>query len=384
MNKILKISAIAAIALFIINNTASAAQFSAGKEYTLNKNEVVGSNLYSAGNNIIISGKIYGDFIGAGNNILVSGEVVKSLMVAGGTVTILGSVGDSLRAAGGNLIVSGDIGKDFIAAAGTINVTKDARLNGDMRIAGGQITIDGDINGPAKIVGGEVTINGKVSGDVEIRAEKSLTIGSSAVVNGSVKYKAPQEANIISGANVGDKLSFEKIEGYQKPAFNAKAMMAALTMFWFIKLLALIAAGLLIYFLFNKFLQNLVNHAIANFGKELGRGFVCSLVLPALIVISFISIIGFFAGVLGIAFVSGVCTLATIISGILFGSLLFKLVSKKKEAKLDWVSVVVGIIVFNILVLVPFIGWILSLVIYLASFGTILNMIQQQFWVKRG
>lgn len=384
MNKILKISAIAAVALFTTFNSVFAAQFSAGQEYILNKNEIIGSNLYSVGNNIIINGKIYGDLIGAGSNILVSGEVSKSLMVVGGTVTVLGNVGDSLRAAGGNIIVSGNIGKDFIVVAGAINITKDAELNGDTRIAGRKITIDGDINGKTKIYGEEVIINGKVSNDVEINASKSLTIGSSAVIDGNVKYKAPQEANIISGANVGDKLSFEKIEGYQKAAPNTRAILAVFTIFWFIKLLALIAAGLLIYFLFKKFLQNSVNHAIANFGKGLGIGFISMLALPVLIIISFASIIGFFVGIFSIVFLSGICILTSVISGILFGSLIFKWLSKKKELRLDWVSVVMGIIVFNVLALIPFVGWIISFVIYLASLGTLLNMAYQQFWVKRG
>lgn len=384
MNKILKVSAIAAVAFFIIINSAFAAKFSTGSEYILNKNEVIGSNLYSAGNNIIINGEIRGDLIGAGSNILVSGNVSKSLMVVGSNVTILGNVSDSVRAAGGNIVVSGSIGKDFMVAGGTINITKDAELNGDSRMAGGQIIIDGNINGPAKIYGGEITINGKISGDVEIKASKSLTIGSSAVIDANLKYKAPQEAKIISGAQVGNYLSFEKIEGYKKVAPNVRAIWAAFTMFWFIKLLALIAAGLLIYFLFEKFLQNLVNQAIDNFGKELGIGFISMLALPVLIIISLVSIIGFFVGIIGITFLSGICILASIVSGILFGSLLFKWLSKKKESRMDWISVVTGIVVFSILSLIPFVGWILSLVIYLVSFGTILNMAYQSFWVKRG
>jgi len=383
MNKILKISALVAAALFVIINPAFAAQFSADKEYILNDNEIVGSNLYSVGNNLIINGKVMGDLIGAGSNILVSGEVSKSLMVVGGTVTVLGNVGDSLRVAGGNIVVSGNINKDFIVAGGTVNVTKGAKLNGDIRIAGRQITINGDIVGQAKIVGEDVTINGKVSNDAEITASKSLTIGSNAVINGVVKYKAPQEANIISGANVGDKLSFEKIEQSQKSAFNAKAIIAAFTIFWFIKLLTLITTGLLMYFVFKKFLQNLVSRVISNFGRELIIGFVSTLVLPAVIIILLISMIGFFFGIFGIAFMSGVCILATVISGIIFGSILFKWLANEKKLRFDWISVVVGIIALNVLMLIPFVGWLLSCVIYLASFGMLLDMIYQQVWVKK-
>jgi hypothetical protein len=383
MNKILKISALVAGALFIIINPAFAAQFSSDKEYILNENEIVGSNLYSVGNNIIINGKVMGDLIGAGSNILVSGEVTKSLMVAGNTVTVLGNVGDSLRAAGGNIVVSGNINKDFLVAGGTINITKDAKLNGDIRIAGRRITINGNINGQAKIIGEEVIINGKISNDIEITANKSLTIESNAVLGANVKYKTPQEANIIPGANVGDKLSFEKIEGYQKPTFNTKAIFTAITVFWFIKLLALITAGLSIYFLFKKFLQNLVSNVISSFGKELAIGFVSIVTLPALIVILLVSIAGFLFGILGIAFMSVVCVLATIISGIVFGSLLFKWLLNEKKLRVDWISIVVGIVALNILARIPFVGWILSGVIYLASFGILLDMIYQQFWIKK-
>jgi hypothetical protein len=65
---------ILALFLFTAVLSAMAAEFKAGQEYILDQDSKAEGNLYVAGNNVNINGRIDGDFFGAGQTISITGE----------------------------------------------------------------------------------------------------------------------------------------------------------------------------------------------------------------------------------------------------------------------------------------------------------------------
>ena len=370
------------LSAFIILFTAFPvlAQFQSSADYVLGKDASVANNLYKAGRNLIVSGEVKGDLIGAGQNINITGKIGKDAALAGQNINLMGEIGEDARVAGATIIFGGNIKGDAIAFGSEIHVLANNNLDGDIFIAGGNIVIDGNLNGKAKIFGGKVIINGHVAEDATITAGQELVIGSSAVIDGKIEYKSPKEATIISGAKINKEFSFQKIE---KPGAGTKksmTLLAVFTTFWFIKLLMIFAAALILYLLFGEWTKNFVNSAIANFGREAVRGFVILVVIPVAVVILLITIIGVILGIFGILIYILFIILASILASVALGSFIWKYLSESKEYIVDWKTILIGVVIMQLVQLIPFVGWIAAFIIFIASFGNLFYLAYQQVW----
>ena len=70
------------------------------------------------------------------------------------------------------------------------------------------------------------------------------------------------------------------------------------------------------------------------------------------------------AGLVGIAYAL-LIFLASGLTSIVFGSWLIKVVKKQSEYKINWQVVVIGVIVLKLVVLIPFVGWLIGFIFIL-------------------
>jgi len=383
MKKVFYSSILALFVFSVLVMPVSAAKFEAGQQYVLGKDQSINENLYAAGTNIAIKGNLEGDLVTAGQTINVFGKVAQDITAAGNNLNFMGEIGGDLRAAGAFVNIDSNIIGDMLAAGGQIQVVKDANLAGTIRLAGGIINIEGNILGPAKIKGDKVIINGRVARDAEITASKELVIGKDAVIDGKITYKSPKEAIIESGAKVNTELSFIKIEQKFKPGVRKGAMLAIFTTLWFVKLLMLLAAALLLFGFFRKWLSGFVRETISNFGRELVSGFIFLFIVPIAVVFLFITIIGILPGIAGILAYVLFLIFAGVLSGVVFGSWLGKYLFKAENYVVDWKTIIGGIILFQLVCLIPFVGWIIGFVVFLACLGRLYYAAYQNFWLGK-
>jgi len=371
---------LAIAAMVLVVSPAGAAEFRTGEEFALGKDKTISDNLYTAGSNVILGGKIEGDFIAVGGTILFTGEVRDDVAAAGGTVSLIGLVGGDIRAAGGTVMIGGAVAGDAIAAGGQVSVSEEATFGKNVALAGGMVTFSGETKSGLKIYGDEAVINGKIEGDVFAKVRK-LTIGPDAKITGALSYEATEAAQIDSTAVIGGAVDFKKIESQVRE--NKNAFWGIFWGVWLLKFLSVLLVGLLLYWIFRRQTEEFVKRNLKEFGWDLLIGAAIGICLPIAAVISFVTIIGSVLGVGGLLLYFFLMVLSPALGGMALGSLIWKLFSKKKQFHFNWKTVVVGIVLMSLIGLIPILGWAFCLVFGAAAFGGLWVVLSQMFFEKR-
>ncbi|MEK9176771.1 MAG: hypothetical protein AAB923_00575 [Patescibacteria group bacterium] len=151
---------------------------------------------------------------------------------------------------------------------------------------------------------------------------------------------------------------------------GATAVFAAVAgAIFLVRLLAGLATAIVLVLVFPGFTHEIVSETYQSFWRSEGIGIETLLVVPAAVVCFAATIIGAFAAlILGILFVF-MLIIASIYSGILFGSFIAKLV--RKEYVISWLWALLGTLGITLISLVPFVGWLVGFMFFLAALGTI-------------
>ncbi len=366
-------------------SSAMAAEFRADKKWgniTLDKEEKV-KNLYTVGNMISIDGDIEKSLYAGGNVITVNGNVEGNIFVGGNTMVIRGNVGDSVHAGGSNILIEGKIEEDLFLGGGNITISKSASVGGDLIIGGGTVDIEGPVAGNVLLGGGQIIINSKIGGQVKVKVDE-LRLGPQAEIAKNLVYSSLKEASIDEGARILGEVDFKKIEVKKLSVFKSRGMLfGILTLGFLIKILMGIAVGLVLVYIFRNMTERAIKESLAHFWANLGRGFAALILTPVAAIIILITVIGaWLAGLIGLAYILMVF-LSLALAGIAFGSWLIKVVKKRDKYLVNWQAVVLGVIVLGIVVLIPFVGWLVGLIFVLISLGALYRIVYQGIVLKK-
>jgi hypothetical protein len=378
MNKKLFSGFLAAV-FFVVPFLVHGATLEADRSYYLAPGVTVNDNLYAAGSDANVSGAVLGDLFIFGGNVVVSGIVSGDLMSVGGTLNINGKVDGDERVAGGNIMISNIVGGDLFVAGGQINVLPGSIVGKDVEIAGGTVNYSGESNGRLSIKGGDVFVNGKVNGDLFVEA-RSIRIGPNAVITGSFDYSSPAQATLEQGSIISGTTNFTKIDMPQKKEAPGTGMfLGFITLGLIIKLVMIIIVALVLVCFFKKQTQAIVEEGVSKFWNNTGKGFMWLVVIPAAIILSFITVIGSVLGIAAGLIYAVSIIISSVIANLLFVGLCMKYIFKKEKYELNWWIVVLGVLVFGLISLIPFIGWLFKFIIFLAAFGSVSTHVLNKF-----
>ncbi len=372
--------------VLVLPGFAGAATFNAGETYTLQAGKTVPDNLYVGAGDISVSGAVFGDLVAAGGSLTASGAVRDDLTLAGGNITVLGSVGGDARIAGGSIVVGGSsIGGDLVVAGGTIKVLSGTTVGKDVVLTGGMITFSGAGEHNARFAGGQVVIEGTIQGDVVVDANEKIILGETARIEGTMTYRGAKEdiLEVRNGAVVVGGTQFEKQTHPVNKEDIAKGLAALFGIFFLMKILVMIVAGIVAVLVFRVFSQTMTETAVLNPWGNLLRGLVVLVVTPIAAAILLVTILGAFIGAF-IMIVYGLFLMAACLySGIIFGTWIHKIIKKEDIVTVTWQHVVIGVAILGLIRFVPIIGWIVGLGIFLVSLGTLSNIAYQRLWMNR-
>jgi len=345
-----------------------AAEFRAGEQASISKNEKIVNDVYIAGGSVTSSGNIKGDLITGGGNVVITGDVESDVIAGGGNITILSNIGDDVRVGGGTIIITGKIGGDLIAGGGQINITG-AGIGGDVAIGAGDVRIDAPVAGNLFIAGGNVFINAPIGGDVKIQAEK-VTLGSAAVISGNLAYKASNELVKEEGAIVKGVVDFQQIEN-KKTSARVLAAMGSAFLLW--KFLAILVCALLVGLVFRRYTKEVIILSTKRPLYELGKGVIIAIVVPIISVFLLVTLLGIPLGILGLLCFILMMFLACIIAPIVVGSVVYSYFSKK-EFEVSWQTILLGVFLWMLLGLIPFIGWLILILVMFIVLGSLVTL----------
>ena len=428
--KFLSLFAVLALLALAIATPARAFDSREGDTIIIEKDEVIEDDLYLFAATIVVDGIIKGDLVTFGQTITVNGTVEGDVMAAGQSVVINGEVKDDARIAGAALQLGSTavIGDDLVAAGASLETQSGSQVGGDLVVGSGQALLAGDVAGDVTAGTAALELRGDFGGNVEAYVEMTadsesmppmnmymtqspitiptvaggLTVAESAKIAGNLTYTSNIEISIPSGA-VNGKVTRTAVQ--VEPGVTVVPPTPAQKVgAWALDMLrlatTLILLGLLLGWLFPKFMKALPENVRAKPWASLGWGAVAYAVFFfALLVIVLAMVLGgmlfgFFtlSGLSGtvvwvgivilfimlVGFVLATSYLSKIVVGDMLGKWLFQRFSPALAEHKFWPMILgVVVLVFAIgllrfpLIPIGFFGWLANFAVILCGLGAL-------------
>ena len=347
-----------------------AAEFRTGEQPAVLSGERITGDVYIFGGSVTSIGAVTGDVVAGGGNVTISGNVGADVFAGGGNVAILSDVADDVRAGGGNVVIQGKVGGDVIVGGGQVSIGG-AGVGGDVVVGAGTLRVDAPVAGSLKIGGGNIYINAPIKGAVTIANADKVTLGPSAILYGDLSYKSRGELIKEEGAEVRGEVQYTPRAA--KKAVPA-ALVAGLISAWILgKFLVLLTCALVVGLALRRYSREVVARALARPLTELGRGLLVLISLPVVSVILMVTLLGMPFGVLGFISFFALTLFAWVIAPIIIGSFVQSRFSGV-EAEVSWKTILLGVVIFQVLGFIPFIGWLVAAAAFLITVGVIASI----------
>jgi len=325
---------------------------------TVTKRCSVDDDYYAAGGVLDIDADITGDVIVAGGELYIGHRIEGDVIAAGGSIKIRGEVKDDIRISGGDLNIDAIIGDDLAASGGSITVSPGTTIGGDAWLAGGEVHMAGTINKDLKIIAGNIRLSGTVHGDVELEGGE-IYIFEGAQIDGNLHYKSREEGSIDPAANIAGNITYEELEwDYSEGGFG---ILFSLT---------LVAAGILLFWLFPNFTLSSTGRISAEPWKSLGVGFVLLIATPIVVIVLMSIVLGLWIG-LSLLALYFVALLLGFLIGAFFlgdrGARLMKIDIGTRGRRI--LSVTLAILLLGFIQIIPLIGSLLLFALLLLGLG---------------
>jgi cytoskeletal protein CcmA (bactofilin family) len=332
----------------------------------------VNGDYFAFGGTVEISGTINGDLYVSGGQVVIDGIVNGDLLVAGGRVSLLGTVSQDVRAAGGQVTISGNVGRNLTVAGGQVELAPSAVLRGGLVAAGGNVDLSGPVTGAVKVAAGTLIVGNRVGGNLDA-AVGTLRIGSKADIQGDVNYWSRREAVVSEGARISGKIV--RNVPPKRPRFFPAAFFAWLG-FVSINFISTLVLGLLSLRFLPGFHQSVVATLSERPWISLGIGFIAAVVVPVVCSLLFATVVAIpLALILLTAFLI-VLYWARIYAISRIGEFIL---ARLRPASGRASGFILGLVVYYLLAIIPFIGWLVVPLVMLFGLGAEL-IARKQFY----
>ena len=358
--------------IFILAGTspARAAETAASEIVIIPVGDTVTGDLYAAGSRVVVEGTIEGDLIAfAAEEVVISGEVTGSVLAVAPTVTVGGEVAGSVRFTANRVAISGSIGGDLVGAALRVELSPESTIDGDVLVWAFRVAAAGTIGTDLEGTQRTLELAGSVGGDVDVSVNRLIVTGPLEVA-GDLGYRSPSEAEGMDQATVGGVVAHKTP---LPPNIRVRAL-GLLTRF--LVVLGLTSAALLVAWGWPGRTESAGDRAKSNLWRALGRG--------ALVILSPFILAGIAALIAGLVPASASLPLLAVFAPLILalaGLVLVLSLVAGVPAILAlgralpgerglYGSVVAGSIVAGILWLIPYVGWLVPLLVLPIGLGS--------------
>ncbi|MGH8949083.1 MAG: bactofilin family protein [Acidimicrobiia bacterium] len=360
---------IAGIFLLVGTSPARAAETAASEIVIIPEDDTITEDLYAAGSRVQVEGTIEGDLIAfAAEEVVITGQVTGSVLAVAPTVTVSGEVAGSVRFTANRLAVSGSVGGDLVGAALRAELTPESTIEGDVLVWAFRLVAAGTIGTDLEGTQRTLELAGAVGGDVDVSVN-SLIVTGPLEVAGDLGYRSPSEAEGLSQTTVGG------VVAHKTPLPPNIRIRALGFLTRFLVILGLTCAALLVAWGWPGRTESAGERARANAWRALGRG--------ALVILSPLIVAGVAALIAGlvpasaslpllaifvplILALAGLVLVLSLVAGVPAILALGRALPGERGL---YGSVVLGSIVAGIIWLIPWIGWLVPLLILPVGLG---------------
>jgi cytoskeletal protein CcmA (bactofilin family) len=335
----------------------------------LTSDQVVNKDYFAAGDTVTVLGTVNGDAYVAGGEVTFDGTINGDIIATGGNIIIRGTA-QNVRVAGGNIIIQGVIEKNLTVAGGNVTLDDDATLKGSLVAGSGSITVASPVGKDAWIGGGSVIINNVINGDLHAGVGK-LTLQEGARINGNLAYASDEKADIFPGATVSGQtthsLPEKKTQDTKEEAFLG--LSAAALFFKLMNMVSMLIVGLLLISLAPAFVKRVGVGITKHPWQSLGIGLAVFFATPVIFVLLLLPVVTIPLALIVLAVFCIVLYVAKLFFIYLLGEKIIATFNKTLPAA---VVFIIGLLLFEIVVLIPIAGWIFDMAAVLLGLGSLM------------
>jgi hypothetical protein len=338
-----------------------------------------GSDLFSFGSNVHLTEPASGDVIAAGEWVEIGQPVAGDAVVAGRHLTLNGPFASDLYAVGEQVDVDGAVGGSLRAAGRTVRLGPKAELGAGVSIAAGDAELAGTFEDYLQVAAGTTRLDAQIAGDVEV-AGRSLDVGPSTVVGGSLTFHGPVPPNIAAGAQIAGETTH--IAEAARPDGSQRALGMAFGIAW---LLGLGVVGTLAYALLPGFTRSVGAVVRRHPGRSLLVGSALWLAFPLGILCSFLSLIGVPLGLLALYLYLLFVPIGFLTSCMALADLLLQRVRPRAEDRVSSRALTLVLVLAGLAVLatLPWLGLPLGLLLAVVGLGGLASSLWDRFRPRR-
>lgn len=378
---------------------ASAADIRTGDHVIVAADEIIDDDLIVSGNLVEIDGTITGDLIASGNQVVVRGAVGGSAAVAAQTIDISGQIDGSLYGAGYamRLLDGATVGRNLFFGGFSLLTHPQSRVGRAVHVAASQMAHNGTIDGDLNVSLNALEVNGTVGGDV---TGQTSPTGTNTWMVPFTPFGMPAVTILAPGlrvapqAQVGGEVEAREVVPTPPPTTGILGLPIWLTN-RIGETIGLLLAALAIIAVAPRFIPAVSDTLRRKPLPSLGWGALIYLVLfPVGLVVGLILVVAlalvvnwvtfgrYTAAILGLSasfwvfalflFLFFVYMVAWLVIGHLLGrALLSRLGGPTPGRGLQFLYVLVGVILFQLLRAVPILGFFLAFIVGTLALGAL-------------
>lgn len=338
----------------------------ADEQVSVDSTEVVPGNFYGLGQMVTMSGTVTGDSILIGGSVITNGTIAEDLLMIGGTTQVHASVTDDVRILGGETTIAKDVGGDVVVIGGLVRILSSAHVSGDVFVLGGEVILEGAVDGSVFGMMEKLRIDAAIGGNIDVTTQQ-LTLGDRANIDGSVTYASDNELIRSSQAVVAGEVIKTVRPIAEVNTFNWRATALGF--------LVVLFASVLFFLLFRR--QTLATASLTV--EQPLRMFLFGLLvliftLPVIILIT-VSVLAALVGVTLLILWVLLLLLSAIMVSISTANWIMKYQKQKTEVSV--LHVVLGALVVHVVLMVPVLGAVCYLALFLMTLGALVVRLYQ-------
>ena len=332
--------------------------------------DVLEDTLVASAETVDVDGTVQGDVIAMADRVTIRGTVVGNVFAFGREVLVTGRVDGSLHMACERCGLEGEVGRDLYAAGENVSITETGRVGRDVTLFGEGLRMDGR-GGRDLLAGGQwVEIRGQLGRSVRTHSER-VTIFDEARIGGDLAIEIPERgtSEVAPAATVGGDVSQSVFE-HDLPSHGNRFLQLGFYLRALVFVVSAFLVGLLLHALLPGVFRGQVETS-ADFLRCLGYGFVALVVTPVALLLCAFTVVGIPIAILGGFVYLTLLFVSAIVVASLVGT---SITGADPESTHGFgVGLLLGLVLVVAAMNLPFVGWLLRLLIALAGLGLLVT-----------
>ncbi len=257
--------------------------------YTLPAGQEIKTDLFVAGDHVLIDGTVDGDLIVWAHEIEVNGQIKGDIIAFTQELRMNGTVDGNVRAFAQSTVLTGTVGKNLMGFVQSLEVDEKSSVGGSATLFSRDVQLNGPIKGDLLAMAGTMELDGPIGGNVKVRGD-DMRIGSTAQIAGRTEFEGPKQPQIAPGAKLASPV--EMIMRKPAPTYSTWSYYWHQTLRWG----AAFLLGLVLFLVAPVIFLDASN-AANKVGLSMGIGLLFLVGIPVAAIIACVTIVGLGVGI---------------------------------------------------------------------------------------